>query len=151
LNVLDFGTRSGGGVADIFAKLSFKLNRTKFLYKFFYALSFHIIIVLILGNIFLGIIVDAFKVLRDKDLAKNYDLNNNCFICSIPKVKCLNIGDDFEKHKKDKHGVFNYIYFIISILEKKSNELNEFENYGIHSVVRGKTQWLPEPYINEDE
>ena len=30
------------------------------------------------------------------------------------------------------------------MMEKTPDELNEFENYAIRSIVQGKYQWLPE-------
>jgi hypothetical protein len=149
MNIIDYGTRSGGGIGDIFPKVSLKMNPSIFIYKFIYSVIFHVFIVLILGNIFLGIIVDTFKSLREKHQIRKNDINNNCFICNISKESISNDEKDFKKHQKVVHNIFYYFYFVSSITHKSIYELNRFENYSIKSIAKGKTQWLPEPKENQ--
>jgi hypothetical protein len=144
LNNIDFGTRSGGGIGDIWPKMSFKMSLGKFLLKMLTAVAFQIVIVLILGNIFMGIIVDAFAVLRDQGDTKNKDTLNNCFICNTTKEDCSNDGIDFNKHIYEEHYTKNYVYFINYLLEKNPDEYNELENSALILIANGKTHWLPE-------
>ncbi len=143
---MDFGVRSGGGIADIWSKVSFKLNSPMFFKKFFYGIIFHIVIVLILGNIFLGIIVDAFADLRDEASIRDNDIKNHCFICDKSRGECLSSGTDFEKHRADDHHIYDYIFYICFLLNKSPDEYNEFESYAIRSIIKGKTEWLPDKH-----
>ena len=69
--MIDYGTRSGGGIGDILPIVSYKSNVGFFVQKFFYDMLFYIIIILVLGNIFLGIIVDTFADLRDQNAGRD--------------------------------------------------------------------------------
>lgn len=113
--------------------------------KFFYGITFHIIVILILGNIFLGIIVDAFAVLRDKGNIVENDKKRLCFVCSISNAECLSNGVEFVRHKDEEHYRYDYIYFICYLLNKSPVELNEYESYAIKSIIKGKSQWMPAP------
>ncbi len=50
--MIDLGIRSGGGIADNLKVVSFKTNPAYFSERFFYDISFHIIVVMILGKIY---------------------------------------------------------------------------------------------------
>jgi hypothetical protein len=127
------------------------MNNSMFFKKFFYSIIFYIVIVLILGNIFLGIIVDAFADLRDEASIKDNDIKNLCFICDISKGECSSCGMDFKKHRKKEHNIYNYIYFINFLLTKSPDEYNEYESYAIRSIIKGKTQWLPEKLVQNSK
>ncbi len=99
---------------------------------------------MIMGNIFLGIIVDAFADLRDEAIVKDKDIKNRCYICDISKGECSSDGIDFKKHRNDEHNTYNYIFFLNHLLRKSPDEYNVFERYAIKSIVKGKTQWLPD-------
>ena len=48
--MIDLGIRSGGGIADNLPVVSFKTNPGYFMKRFFYDITFHIVVVMILGK-----------------------------------------------------------------------------------------------------
>ena len=58
--VLNYGSSAGGGLGDVISIPSYRTDVGMFVGRFFYDMFFFILIVLVMGNIFLGIIVDAF-------------------------------------------------------------------------------------------
>jgi hypothetical protein len=59
------GLTAGGGVADIFIMPDPLGGPDPFIYRFFFDLSFFLILIIIWLNIIFGIIIDAFAELRD--------------------------------------------------------------------------------------
>jgi len=74
--------RSGGGIGDVIPRSSFKYKESGATYYFQSRLLinnvFHILVNLILANIFFGIIVDSFTQFRDERNKMNEDQNNKC-------------------------------------------------------------------------
>ena len=70
LFILNQGVRAGGGIGDIIAKVSYQSDVGFFVLRFIYDMLFFIIVILVLGNVFLGIIVDTFAELRDENSLK---------------------------------------------------------------------------------
>ena len=123
--MINYGMRSGGGIGDVIPKISSKYPEY-FIQIFFFNVLFHIIVILILGNMFFGLILDSFNDLRDKLEIYENDIKNVCFVCQIDSDNYLfnNKSDkSFEKHKKEDHYLWNYLYFItyIIFLDKNAN------------------------------
>ncbi len=51
LTMIDLGIRSGGGIADNLPTVAFKSNPGYFMRRFFYDVTFQIVVVMILGNL----------------------------------------------------------------------------------------------------
>ncbi len=51
--MIDLGIRSGGGIADNLPTVAFKSNPGYFMKRFFYDITFHIVVVMILGKFIL--------------------------------------------------------------------------------------------------
>jgi hypothetical protein len=49
--MIDLGIRSGGGIADNLPVVAFKSNPVYFMKRFFYDVTFQIVIVMILGKL----------------------------------------------------------------------------------------------------
>jgi hypothetical protein len=110
--MVDFGIRSGGGIGDVIPKTAYKDNENTFYFKVLFNMSFYFIVILILGNIFYGIILDTFAEFRDKNNLKQDDIIKKCYICQISRDDCLKKKIDFNKHRSDDHFQWNYVYFI---------------------------------------
>ena len=136
------GLRSGGGIGDNMPKISFKYDNTRFIFKLILDLFFHIFLILILANIFFGVIVDAFNELRDENNEKNEDKKNKCFMCSRDRFDNTN-GSDFEFHRKHEHDPFSYLYFILYLLKKNQMEFSRAENYAWEKLNLKKIDWFP--------
>ena len=143
LSFVDMGLRSGGGIGDNIPKISFKYDRNdKYFFKFLIDIIFHIFVVLILGNIFFGIIVDAFNQLRDQMNENDADKKNKCFMCN--RDRFVNIqGENFDHHRTHKHKPFNYLYFVIHLLRKNPKEYSMAEQFTWEQINLKKMEWFP--------
>ena len=143
LIVVDFGIRSGGGIADALHKSSFKTNQKYYFARFIFDMTFHLIVVLILLNIFLGIIVDAFGELRNKNWQIEKDKNTICFICQLSSDKCLSRNINIEKHIKETHNLWNYVYFLTYLELGNPNDFTRVEGYVWNKLGNQDYSWLP--------
>jgi len=74
-------------------------NKTmEFTARFFYDLSFFLIIIIVWFNVIYGIILDTFAQLRSVRLQQDTDRMNNCFICNIDKTVFEKENIFFEEH-----------------------------------------------------
>ena len=89
---------------------------------------FFILVILVLGNVFLGIIVDTFAELREQNNWKERDKKNICFICQLSRDDCLTRNIDFDKHVSEDHFLWNYVYFLVHLHVSNSNDFNRVEN-----------------------
>lgn len=140
----------GGGIGDTTPRLSFKYDdKGKFILKIILDILFHIIVSLILQNIFFGIIVDTFNELRDEKDLKDKDEKNKCLLCNMDRYNNSK-GEDFDIHRKNKHKIFNYIYFIPYLLKKNTQEYSRAETYAWMQINMKKFDWYPGIIKEED-
>ncbi len=150
LNYIDLGLRLGGGMGDSSPRLSFKYqDKSKYFLKLFWDILFHIVVNLILGNIFFGVIVDTFNDLRDKRDHKTDDEKNKCFMCNRDRFD--NSNEDFDCHRSNKHNIFTYIYFIPYLLKKNPQEYSRAELYAWQNINLRKLDWYPSPPGEENK
>ena len=143
LFILNQGVRAGGGIGDIIAKVSYQSDVGFFLLRFIYDVLFFIIVILVLGNVFLGIIVDTFEELRDENSLKENDKNNICFICQLSRDACLTRNIDFNKHVTNEHFIWNYVYFLTYLHISNPNDFNRLENSVWSKLEEQDFGWLP--------
>jgi len=127
LIMISYGTRAGGGIGDILPVASFKNSTKMFIGRFIYDMTFQIIVIMIMGNITFGLIVDAFGELRDDTYNYENDKNNICFICQLSRDGCLLKNIDFDKHIKEEHNLWNYINFLIYMHLNNPNDFSRIE------------------------
>ena len=101
---------------------------------------------MILANIFLGVIVDTFAQLRDKNNIKQEDIETKCYICQITKDKCLKKNINFLKHCNSDHHVWNYIYFITYLNLNNYNDLSVYEKDVWDKLKSQDISWIPINY-----
>ena len=53
--------------------------------RYFYDLTFFIIILVLIFNLVVAIIIDAFTDIREKEKFVTHDIKEKCFICGISK------------------------------------------------------------------
>ena len=106
-------------------------------------LSFHLLVVLILLNIFLGIIVDAFGELRNKNWQTEKDKKSICFICQLSSDNCLARNVDFQKHVLETHNLWNYVYFLTYLELGNPNDFTRVEGYVWEKLGNQDYSWLP--------
>jgi len=73
----------GGGIGEALVIYDFDWKYLALRYVF--DLSFFIIVIVIGLNVIFGIIVDTFSELRDEKHRIEDDIQNYCFICSLPR------------------------------------------------------------------
>jgi inositol 1,4,5-triphosphate receptor type 3 len=141
--MIDYGMRSGGGIGDVLPRFSYKSDSTFFVGKFFYNIIFHISIILILGNIFLGIIVDTFADLRDKNQLQLEDMELRCFICQMSRDQSLKKKIDFKVHLNEDHYVWNYVYFLTHLHIMNQTEFNPLQRHVWNCLSQNDISWIP--------
>lgn len=135
-SAMGYGITRGGGIADKLSAQTY-VDEILFYLRSSYDLLFFFLVVLIIMNIFSGIIIDTFAQLRDQKSAILENKNNVCFICSIDRYEFDRNGDGFEKHIEKDHNVFNYLYYTIYINSKPTTEYNGTES-NIANAAGGK-------------
>ncbi|EFC39952.1 predicted protein [Naegleria gruberi] len=95
-------------------------------------LSFLVIVIVLLVNVVFGVILDSFEVLRNEREDRKKDIRDKCFICGLERTKFdtrANEGITFEKHVKEEHYLWNYVYFLIYLYQKSVTEFTGTEQY----------------------
>jgi len=139
--------RLGGGIGDVVPRISYKYDeKRKYFLKLFLDVVFHILVNLILGNIFFGVIVDTFNDMRDQKDIKAADIKNKCFMCHLDRFENL-CNVNFDIHRTQKHKVFNYAYFIPYLLKKNPQIYSRAEQFAWEQFNMKKFDWFP--YLND--
>ena len=141
--VLNYGSSAGGGIGDVISMVSYRSDVGLFIGRFFYDMFFFILIVLVLGNIFLGIIVDSFGELRNINIQTENDVKNICFICQLSRDACLTRNIDFEKHVSTDHNKWNYVYFLTYLQINNPNDFSGIENSVWEKLEDQDFGWIP--------
>ena len=141
--MVNYGIRAGGGIADALGKISFKTDYQYFILRFFYDMLFHLFIVLILLNVFLGIIVDAFAELRNLNWQREKDMKSICFVCQLTSDDCLARNLDFEEHVTKTHNLWNYVYFLTYLHLGNVNDFNRVKKYVWDKLGNQDYSWIP--------
>lgn len=84
-------------------------------------------------NIMFGIIIDTFKVLRNRNNNIIREKKNLCYVCFLTRTKFDKDQQDFDEHIYKDHKLWNYIYFAYYIYNKFKTEYT-----GIESEIREK-------------
>lgn len=73
------------------------------------------------------------------------DKANVCFICDLPKgaFHSTTAGESFSNHTKKTHYLWNYIYFLISLKQKKADEKNSTEFMVESKLADEDLSWFP--------
>jgi hypothetical protein len=144
-SLINYGVRSGGGIGDQLPKVAFH-SSSQYSGLFFFNLTFHIFVILILGNVFLGIIVDSFGDLRDRKLVFENDFQNVCFICQTTRDKLTIKGKDFDDHVDNEHYIWNYVYFMTYLLVNNPYDFNYTEHQVYDNLKDSDISWIPIEY-----
>jgi hypothetical protein len=141
--MINYGVRSGGGMGDVLPMISYYKDGDYYVRAFFFYVIFHIVIVLVLGNIFLGVIVDTFADLRDQKNDFDDDSKNKCFICNMSRESSTKKFIDFDKHVVNDHTLWNYVSFIVYLYVNNPNDFNELEFKAWNKLRARDISWVP--------
>ena len=104
-------------------------------------------VVVLLRNIFFGIIIDTFGELRDTKAEKEADAANRCFICGIDRFeydKRVHRGSmNFIMHRENEHNMWNYMYFAMKIWRQPPDQDSGIEIYVRKCILAGDISWMP--------
>ena len=90
-----------------------------------------------------GIIIDTFGELRGERAAKKSNMENTCFICSVDRFTFETKGGGFERHIRDDHNMWNYLYLMVYLREKDPTEYNGWEQYVADKIKAEDTSFIP--------
>ena len=152
LVLISYGTRAGGGIGDVLPKISYRHDVQMFFWRFIYDMTFFIIIIMIMGNVTFGLIVDTFGALRDETYEYEKDRTNKCFICQLNIDQCLLKNLDYNTHIKREHNIWNYVYFLAYLHLYNANDFNRVEGSVWDRLLEKDYGWLPiNPDAKEDD
>ncbi len=72
----------------------------------------------------LGLIIDSFGELRDKEETLAQEMATKCFICGQIKNKFDRIPHGFENHISREHNMAHYLFFLLYLIKKKESEFS---------------------------
>ena len=148
LSLINYGTRSGGGIGDVLPVVSYKNDTNMFISRFFFDMTFYILVVMIMGNITFGLIVDSFGALRDETYQYEKDKEDICFICQLSRDGCLFENINFDNHINNEHNIWNYVDFLCYLHLYDSNNFSRIERYVWDKLIEKDYGWIP---IKNDE
>jgi hypothetical protein len=151
LYILSYGTRSGGGIIEELPMMTYRNGVSFFIQRFFFDLLFFFFVVMIMGNVSFGIIIDTFGELRDKNVFFENDRKNICFICQLSRDYCLVKNINFDKHIKLDHNIWNYVYFLTYLHLNNPNDFNINEGNVWDKLFENDYSWIPIENKNDNE
>lgn len=122
------GLINGGGMADYLPPRSID-DKFNFAMRWWFDLSFFVVIIIILLNVIFGIIIDTFAAMREMTESKMDDMKNTCFICSVDRYTFDRQGTPFEIHIKAEHNMWLYLYYLVYLKTKDETEYTGLESY----------------------
>jgi hypothetical protein len=94
--------------------------------RIFFDFVMFFVVVLVLRNIFFGIIIDTFGELRDTKAEKEADAANRCFICGVDRFeydkRAPHGSINFTVHRESDHNMWNYLYFAMKIWRQPQDQ-----------------------------
>jgi hypothetical protein len=152
VNSVNLGLRLDGGIGDSLKAAVNTNDKQSFWARFFFDLTFFILVRLILLNVIAGIIIDTFSDLRDELNKKNNDSNNICYICGINRWRLEQKGVDFDEHIEDDHSMWKYLFFIIKLTLSDQRSFTGIEFYVWEKYEINDASWMPtEIYLKKGE
>ena len=151
LILINYGTHSGGGIGDVLPIISYKYDKNYFIGRLIYDLTFFIIIIMIMGNVTFGLIVDTFGSLRDETYEYENDRKNICFICQLSRDGCLIKNIDYEKHIKEEHNLWSYVDFLVYLHLYNANDFNKVEGAVWYKLPENNYGWIPHDTRKKDD
>ena len=138
---LSLGIRAGGGIGDVI----FPAVRKDKYYelRLIFDITFFIIVIIIMLNIFFGIIVDTFAELRDARREIEHDIENFCFVCGRAKHEFELRGSGWNQHIQIEHNVWAYLAYILYIKRKPITECDGIEKYVKNKLMQNDITFFP--------
>lgn len=143
-NSVNLGLRLGGGVSDAFNLAANISSGGVFYGRFFYDLTFFILIKLIFLNLIAGIIIDTFSDMRDELTERTKVICNVCFICGKSRWQIEKDGLSFKKHIGKDHTLWKYLFYVMRLKSVNSSSFDGIEQNIYEKVNRDDSSWIPQ-------
>lgn len=151
INSVNLGLRLDGGIGNTLKLVTSRPSTGQFWGRFFFDLSFFIIVRLILLNVIAGIIIDTFSDLRDELTRRNHDFKNICYICGINRWKLEQQAVDFDDHINNAHNKWKYLFFIIKLSLGDKKDYSGVEYHIWEKYMKNDSSWIPtETFLPKD-
>ena len=85
----------------------------------------------------------SFAQLREAESKAQEEMTSKCFICSIERTEFDRKGRGFEYHIKNDHYMWNYLYFIVKIMQTEPEYYTSMELYVSEKVAQSDISWYP--------
>ncbi len=131
-----------GGTSDMTGLVSYKQSPNIFLQMFLYNFMAFILVNTIFGNIFTGLITDAFGGHREKTEHFEEDRDNLCYICDFSRATASVKGINFNAHIEE-HSFVKYIKFLIYLFLKDPDDFTLYEKVIFDLIIENDIYWIP--------
>ena len=101
---------------------------------------FYIIVVILLMNqILSGVIIDTFLSLAREAEKISMDLSGVCLVCGGSSFS----GESFKSHIKNRHNIWNYLYFMALIQSQSPESDSQIESNLRRKINSNDISWFP--------
>lgn len=111
--------------------------------RYFFDLTFYLVILIILLNILFGIIIDTFGELRTKKNELDHLIENNCIICELSKFNIDSKGEGWQKHIRESHFILNYFFFFVYIRHRPEGACDALELQTKRKLLKRDFSFMP--------
>ena len=96
---------------------------------FVLSFSYFMLVVVIMGSVISGVIIDAFGEKRDEKGQMEEDIKDVDFVSGLERAEFESIQLDFDSIVYQQHHIENYLYYSIHLHEKNSDDFTGQESY----------------------
>jgi hypothetical protein len=136
------GLINGGGMGDYLQPRAVS-DIGPYLGRFFFDLSFFVLIIIILLNVIFGIIIDTFAAMREVTDSKANDMKTVCFICGNDRPTMDRNGSGFDNHIEKEHNMWKYAFYIVYLLQKDPTEYTGLETFVFKMIEEEDMNFYP--------
>ena len=115
--------------------------------RFIYDIIYFTFFEMLFGNIVSGLMLDAFSSLREAADELDNDKKNKCYICDISRESLEKQGYDFDDHTRNKHFLWNYVFYIYVLEQKDETDYTGLEYYIRQQYYKSdeemEVKWIP--------
>lgn len=87
--------------------------------------------------------MDAFTSIRDERAAKEKDVDDKCFVCSIGRFSFERRLGGFLNHVKREHNPLHYLFYLDYLFKRNPTEYTGLESYVRQHLDASKYDWIP--------
>ena len=140
MTVLEKGYKHDGGIGGYMKDAEvYNIPRV------FFDNMYNIILAIVMTNIFQGIIIDTFAMLREQQEKDKNDMQNNCFICGMNKETIeRSTNRSLKFHTLFEHNEWNYLFFICYLRNKETTEYTGIESHVYEKITKKEINWFPQ-------